>query len=241
MIDKIQTENLKGTPARLRRAGVFGVLLAFVSLACVCSTENLPGFLKNILQKETPTSLPGTVVLQDDFSDPNSGWEEDVFDTGSLGYSQGKYVVTSTYPSTAIWGVAGQDYTDVVIEVEATQVRAPASNNNDYGVMCRVKLSGDGYSFNISGDGYYSIQKMTDNAFSDLVGWTESSAIRKGNSTNRLGVVCQGNHLSLYVNGTLLAEVTDNAYSEGDIALSATTYEDQATEVQFDNLVVRKP
>jgi hypothetical protein len=54
-------------------------------------------------------------------------------------------------------------------------------------------------------------------------------------------VVCDGNKLTLFANGTLLAEVTDNTYTEGDIALSATTYEFDLTEVHFDNIVVRKP
>jgi len=35
--------------------------------------------------------------------------------------------------------------------------------------------------------------------------------------------------------------VEDSTYAQGDLALTATTYEDVATEVHFDNLTVRTP
>lgn len=229
---------------RMRRGLVFVVLLALVSISCVCSTENLPAFITDLVggESEQQSNLPGgNVVLQDDFSDPNSGWEVEQFDSGSVGYANGKYFVISTESAAAMWGAAGRNYADVVIEVEATQVRAPSNNNNDYGVMCRLKFTGEGYSFNISGDGFYSIQKMSNNEFTDLVAWTESGVIRKGNATNKIRVVCDGNKLALFVNGEMLAEVIDSAYTSGDIGLAATTYEPEATEVHFDNLIVREP
>jgi len=230
--------------AKLRRGMIFVVLLALVSISCICSTDNLPDFITTLIEQDDTLAadLSGTVVLlQEDFSDPGSGWEANEFDSGTVGYSQGEYVVISTDPGGAMWGMAGQNFTDVMIEVEATQVRAPSNNNNDYGVMCRLNFTGDGYSFNISGDGFYSIQIMADNQFSDLVAWTESSAINKGTATNKIQVICQSSTLVLMVNGEKLVEVIDDTYTEGDIALAATTYEDEPTEIHFDNLLVRRP
>lgn len=235
-----------GSSSRGRRWMIFAVLALLVSVSCVCGTENLPDFITDIIgggsQPDQPADLPLMgVLLQDDFSDPNSGWEVGEFDGGLIGYTNGKYFVISNQQSTAMWGASQQIFKDVVIEVDATPVRAPANQNNDYGVMCRLQLNGDGYSMNISADGYYSIQLARDDQFMDLVAWTESDAILTGNVTNRIRVVCDGNKLALYVNGTLLTEVTDNAFTEGDIALSATTYEQDLTEVHFDNIVVREP
>jgi hypothetical protein len=243
----VETQNAPGTQlaetTRLRRGLVFVVLLALISISCVCSTENLPSFITDLVggDSQQDTLPAGNILLQDDFNDPDSGWEVEQFDSGSVGYANGKYFVISTESAAAMWGAAGRNYSDVVIEVEATQVRAPSNSNNDYGVMCRLKFTGEGYSFNISGDGFYSIQKMVDNEFSDLVEWTESSAIRKGNATNNLRIVCDGTKLALSVNGELLAEVNDNSFTSGDIALAATTYEMDATEIHFDNLIVREP
>ncbi len=185
-----------GTKNKLPRWVIFIMLLALISVSCVCGTENLPDFITDIIDKEgaQETSQVGVtgegVLLNDDFSDPNSGWEIADYDSGSVGYTQGKYFVTSTEVGAAMWGVAGKNYADVMIEVDTTQVSAPSNNNNDYGIMCRLDFAGNGYSFNISGDGFYSIQKMADNGFVDLVEWAESNKIRTGNATNHIVAVC---------------------------------------------------
>jgi hypothetical protein len=229
------------TKSLSKRGLIFFVLIILVTISCVC-TDELP--IPDIFggQDEEGTDPgPAGVLLQDDFSNTNSGWEVGDYDGGSVGYKGGAYFVTSTSESSAMWGMAGKNYDNVVIEVDATQVRAPSNNNNDYGVMCRVQNQGDGYSMNISGDGFYSIQIAENDNYRDLVEWTESNAIRTGNATNHIRVVCDGSKLMLFVNGTKLAETTDTTYTSGDIAFSATTYEMDLTEVHFDNVVVRKP
>jgi hypothetical protein len=45
----------------------------------------------------------------------------------------------------------------------------------------------------------------------------------------------------LFVNGIHLATVEDETFSGGDIALTATSYEDAATKIAFDNLIVYGP
>ena len=140
-----------------------------------------------------------------------------------------------------MWGAPRQDFVIPVIEVDTTQVTAPANNNNDYGVMCRLQANGDGYSFSISGDGFFTIQKAKDDAFTNLVEWQASSLINQGNASNHLMAVCEGDTLSFYVNGSFLAEVHDTEFTSGDIALTATSYEPENTEIHFDNLVVKFP
>jgi serine/threonine protein kinase len=189
-----------------------------------------------------PTPEPELyALLVDDFSDPNSGWEIGDFDNGSVGYKDGAYFVISLTENMNMWGAAFRDFTDVVIEVDTNQIYGPANNNNDYGVMCRVQSEGDGYSFNISGDGFYSIQRAVDDDFLDLVEWTFSDVIRQGNAVNHMKVICDGSKLVLFVNDSRLAEASDTHFSSGDIAFSATTYELEETEVHFDNVVVSSP
>jgi hypothetical protein len=182
------------------------------------------------------------MLWEDDFSDPGSGWEVGDYADGSVGYRDGAYYVTSTAENKIMWGLASQSFSDLVIEVETTQVFASANNNNAYGVMCRVQgeeLSG--YGLRISGDGYTSIARFVDGNPEALVEWSASEAVRQGNATNSLRAVCDGDYLALFVNGELVAEATDSTFAGGDIALTATTFEDEATEVHFDNLVVTRP
>jgi len=213
------------------------IMLAVATLACTCNL--LPGGGEE--EKAAPTSPPEDIIFQDDFGDSGSGWEVGEYDFGFVGYREGVYFVTATVIETAMWGVANRSLDNLIIEVDATQVSAGPDSDNAYGVVCREDGDANGYYLRISGDGYYSIAKSEGRELSELVGWTESSAIRKGNATNHIQAICNGSTLELSVNGQHLAAVEDGTHASGDIAFTATTYEDEATEVHFDNLVVRKP
>jgi hypothetical protein len=137
-----------------------------------------------------------------------------------------------------MWGVADRLLTDLIIEVDATQVLAGPENDNEYGVACRVQPDGDGHYLSISGDGYYGIWLNYGPDWVPLVDWSQSDAIQRGNATNRIRAMCDGPKLSLFVNGQHLATVEDTTFAGGDIALTATSYEGTATKIIFDDLVV---
>ncbi len=215
-----------------KRVLLGGALLVLAMLAC-----SLPG-----LRTPSPGgggSSSSNVLMQDNFSNPKSGWEVGEYDTGEVGYGDGYYFVISYGNASTMWGVANRSFRNIVIEAEAKPVSGP--DNNDYGVICREQGDGRGYYFLISGDGYYAIVKGTDAGYDWLVDFTESSAIKQGYTTNRIRVVCDGSTLSLYVNGELVGEASDTEFSSGDIALTATSYENESVEVRFDNLVVTAP
>jgi hypothetical protein len=224
-----------------KTADIF-IILVMVVLACAC--DLLPGGGLELGREGGPSPTPADVLLQDNFSDFGSGWEMGDYDFGSVGYKDGGYFVTSTSNGMVMWGVAGRSFDNLVIEVDATRVSAGLNSDNAYGVVCRDQSSNSatGYYLRVSGDGHYSIAKAEEGQeFEMLVEWTESSAIQQGNATNHIRAVCNGPTLELSVNGQHLATVEDSTFISGDIALTATTYENEATEVHFDNLVVSKP
>ncbi len=188
-----------------------------------------------------PPSTPSNVIFQDNFDNPASGWEIGEYDTGDVGYEDGVYFVTSTDESQVMWGVSNRSFDNCVIEVDATQITAGVDSNNAYGIVCRDQGDGDGYYLRISGDGYYSISIAQGGEFEALVEWTESSAIHQGNTHNHIRAICDGSSLALFVNEQHLVTVDDGTFTQGDIALTATTYESGATKVHFDNLVVHTP
>jgi len=194
-----------------------------------------------LLATDTPASGPGVVLFEDDFENPSSGWEIGDYDNGSVGYDAGTYVVASRGGSVTMWGMANRSFDDLVVEVDTTQFSAGPASDNDYGVICRAQDSGEGYHLLISGDGYYAISKAQDGEFDWLVDWTQSDAIRPGSATNRIQVICDGTTLTLSVNGQHLATTEDSTFTHGDVALTATSYEDTPTEIHFDNLTVRAP
>lgn len=207
-------------------------LLVLTTVACTT--------LDTILPNTKIDDSPETVKFSDGFSSENSGWEIGEYDGGGIGYTQGKYYVTSVGNGSTMWGAAGRSFEDVSIEVDAEQISAPPNNNNDYGVICRLQNDGGGYYGLVSGDGFYAILRESGgDAYDILVDWTDSRHVRQGNSLNQIGLVCKDSKISLFVNGQLLAETSDSMYSSGDVGFTATSYEPEGTEVHFDNIIVR--
>ncbi len=178
----------------------------------------------------------GNVLLSESF-DSSSAWETYFGETVELEVVDGSYRVR-TGDEGYIWGLNEASHSDVVIEVEASQLSE--FENNAYGVMCRADTSnnGDGYYFLVSGDGYYSIGKGEGPDVTPLVDWETSSAVNEGQATNSVRAVCVGDYLALFVNDRFVAEATDSTYSSGYTGLTATAFDGGDTDISFDNLSI---
>jgi uncharacterized protein YraI len=190
-----------------------------------------------IPEPPTPTPKPG-ILLEDDFSDPASGWPEHN-DGHKWWYENGEFngLVEGTYYLT--WqGYSGRVFSDFALEADARKVAGP--NGAGYGLAFRIAGWNDAYVFNIAGDGNYTLFKIVDGQRSDVVGRTSAlGVINKGDSTNHLLVVCQGSHIWCYINGQLVADVTDDSHVEGEIGFSIESQEVSDLHIAFDNIVVK--
>jgi len=188
-----------------------------------------------------PVSLPSDVLFQDDFSDPSSGWDQVNEDDGSTDYVNGVYRIYVDEANYDIWANPGLNFTDTVIEVEATKIGGP--EDNDFGVICRYQDLDSFYFFIISSDGFYGVAKVI-NGEQELIGMEnmeESDVINQGSASNIIRADCVGNQLSLYINGEKVADASDSQYPSGDVGLIAGTFDISGTDVHFDNFVVREP
>lgn len=215
---------------------LFSIALLSSGLACSLSDLPLPGGDS----AEAPETS-SEVLFSDDFGDSGTGWEVGDYAGGSVGYGNGVYFVTSHGNGDTMWGVANRGFDNLTVSVNTRQISAPSNDNNDYGVVCRIQPEGEGYYFLISGDGFFSILRADESEFVPLIDWTSTDVVRQGNSSNDILATCNGADLSLHVNGELVASVSDFTYRSGDLALTATSYEDAGTEVHFDNLTVTRP
>jgi len=186
-------------------------------------------------------SFPEGVLFQDDFSDTTSGWDRVEDDVGIADYANGVYRIFVNVDNTDAWSNPGLDFSDVIVEVEATKVGGP--DDNDFGVICRYEDINNFYFFIVSSDGYYAVGKVIDGT-QELLGESEmisGGAIKTGNMTNNLRVDCIGSTLTLYANGTQLTTVDDTSFTSGDVGLLAGTFDTPGTDIHFDNFVVRAP
>ena len=176
----------------------------------------------------------------DDFSDAASGWKAESDSSAEVGYHEGVMRILVKSPNRLAWASAGRELSDFRLTVEAIQVAGP--DDNEYGLLVRMRDADHFYRFSISGDGYYLVNKYDGREWTVLGDdWSPSDAILRGTATNVLEVVCHGTAMTFLVNGTELARVEDEDYSRGDVGLYAGTFFDPGVEVHFDNLVVTAP
>ena len=185
------------------------------------------------------------LLFFDDFSDMSSGWYTNG-DPASPGIYAGDGYVLQIRQSvvggaTGVWAMPGRLFSDVRIQVTARKQNG--TDNNFYGVLCRVQGTNQGgsfYAFIISSDGFYGIAKRVNQGEMKGVGQDKllpSGHINQGEGINEITAICAGSRLALYVNGELLYETTDSDLTSGQVGLIAGTYED-TTSLFFDDFSV---
>ncbi len=218
---------------------IIGLLVAIVLVVA----KGVP-----LLQRGKPTPIPAQAItpaptplyplaLQDDFSDPTSGWPTTDQPGYGLRYANGQYQILAKDKDLFAWSVYDRTFSDFSVEVEASKQSGP--DNNFFGLMFRRQDRENFYRFDISSEGQYFLSKSVGGQWATLIDWTTSPHILTGEATNRLRVDCQGTKISLYVNGRHLADASDASFSQGAIGLFAgSTEENPNLVIAFDNFRV---
>ncbi len=184
-----------------------------------------------------------SIAFQESFDDPRGGWPSGQTPEFTYGYGDKDYSIAVQTPNWFGWATPGRQFADVSIEVDVRP--APDSQDGHFGVLCRHVNVRNFYYFAISDDGYYAIFRRLDGGPLTLLNWgggmLPSQAIRPGGESNHLLAVCQGEELSFYINGELVAIVNDDALARGDIGLGAGSGPDGLTHALFDDLLVSRP
>jgi hypothetical protein len=219
-----------------------GVLfLAWLGSASSGITVTQPS--ADVLPTADYTSSPAAteiVLLEEDFSDPDSGWPSYEDALGAYSYQPDGYRISVKTPNTALWATTNEVFDNATIAVDASPL---ADTDGYYGLLCRVNNLNEYYYFIVHPDGSYSAGKYLDNEFEILIadGWQYTSSINLGAQTNRLRADCHENTLRFYINDILLAEITDYAFTSGSGGLIVATLEVDVFEVTFKNLRVTQP
>jgi hypothetical protein len=209
------------------------IMLCILSLAVFACV--MPSFVSS-----STIAPSGTVLFKDDFSSPASGWDRYESAEGTMDYDGGAYRIQVNALQVNFWSTPHKDFSDVRMEVDAGKINGP--DENRIGLICRY-TGNQYYLFVISSDGYYGIGIFT-NGHLTLLGQSEmqsSDKIKTGIAVNHLRADCNGDTLSLVVNGLLVTQVHDPSLKHGDVGLLAGTFTQPGADVIFDNFVVMKP
>jgi DNA-directed RNA polymerase subunit RPC12/RpoP len=218
-----------------------GVSSAFPTDIPVVITD-APTDIPTLAPPPIDTPVPFKKILfKDDFTNPSSGWDRSKNSNYTLEYKNGNYHVLINNPQSGqiIWRT--NKYTDMSIEVGVEQTSGP--DDSSLGVACRVTDTGNLYSFEFSQDGSYAIYKYTNwNADSLDGGSLDPNTIGQG-KINDLEGICDGETLTLIINGQALLQVQDSDYTSGGVGLIALpgSSSGSGVDVLFSHMLVKQP
>lgn len=192
------------------------------------------------VQSPAPAQPSGSVIFQDDFAQPTTGWDRFMVTEGVMDYDGGGYRILVNALQMNFWATPHKSVTDVRLEVDTGKLAGP--DENRIGLVCRSNGK-DYYFFLISSDGFYGVGLFKDAQVS-LLGQSEmlaSTNINKGLAINHLRADCVGDTLTFYINGFEVATVKDTTLPSGDFGVMAGTFTTPGVDIIFDNFVALQP
>lgn len=195
-------------------------------------TEKFEGALENwstfmVDRQGTP------LITQEEFSDVN--WNA----------SDGGYLFDIQRMQTGVYSLYDSfDYDDVRLEVS---VENQGASEFSVSLICRYSPKEGWYEFNVVNNGLYDISHATPNsngyiAYRNIFNGG-STNIKSGNATNEYAISCQGDTLSLFINGELTRETKDNSSASptGKIGFSVSSFNVLPVNVRLDWIKISQP
>ena len=191
------------------------------------------------------SSLMGGALLQDDFSNRDSGWGTLTDSNSSVEYSDGGLQMEVFTKNYFIWSTPNKKNYDKV-HMEVTVKNNDTDSTTAFGLMCyQQTVDSAFYYFAMTPAGEYAIAKASV-ASSDVFltndnKWASSDAITKNAPSYHLDADCGNGTLTLYVDGKQITSVTDTNYTTGGVGLFTWSGEKASSaNVTFDDFVMTK-
>lgn len=228
------------------------VLQTVSAVATTARSGSTPPPQPSPAASRTPTGTPAPsptpftkVLLQDDFSNPKSGWDTGTFDLNTLDYVPGGYhiLIGKDNSGESVW--LSRNYGDVTVEVDAKSIGAV--NDGWMGVLCRAQKEVGSYVFEVTSTGRFQIVKYRysaqGNRSTTLMRGDLSSGPFKAGTAAHLRADCIGSNLSLWVDGRAIGSIKDSEFTTGGIGLAADTGASgkPGVDILFSSYIVRGP
>lgn len=200
-----------------------------------------------------PTSTPTATLppARRDFTEEFNGslpyWSFTQVDNGNPfpGPSVEAGYLIFNLPASNQWAYAlydGSDYTDVRVDA---RVEVRAGSDGAVGVVCRYSEENGWYEFNVYADQTYTIlfgQWLTQGVARYMPVFKSSSS-KIQNGTNEIGLLCQGDVLTPFINGVRMRQWEEQRYGlqKGRIGISASSFQNVPLIAAFDWVKVSEP
>ncbi|HLE53579.1 MAG TPA: hypothetical protein VI755_16040 [Anaerolineales bacterium] len=185
-----------------------------------------------------PKASLGDPDFEDSFAN-DSNWPLYEDDHVSFDVDGGQLIMVAFNPD--FWDgfmLSWAQVEDFYLEMTATSRQCAGLDH--HGLMARANQSERGYigyQLGISCDGRYSLRIWDGKKHIKLIDWTESEHLRAGsNQTNRIGLLLDGERLSLFANGNLLDEISADAFEDGKFGVFIGSVNTEDFKVRVDEI-----
>ena len=218
--------------------GKSGVWFAVVAIGSVV--------LVVVNQPTAPGGLLNETIVEDDFSNPNTGWKTSTNKTVTIGYVNGTYRMLLKKPHrdlSSFGGILNKSFGAVSVEVDVKSTGAPGV----VGVECVTGQGSGSYDFVVRPEtGEYFIGKFNETSGEKVLTRGENTAVRSG--TNHIKGECVGATgrkaavLTMWVNGQYVTRFNDpHGFQTFDgIGVFILSLEKAPTEAAFDNALMSR-
>lgn len=156
----------------------------------------------------------------------------------SITYENGKVVFDVEDPDTYPYlTYDAYFYEDVRLDAQGRNL---GSNNNFVALVCREGDRGF-YEFNVANNGFYFIYLYTYDDGYQLLYQGGSTAIKTGKEVNEFTAICEGNELTLGINGVEVRTVTDGTLQEGRVGVGVGSMEFGGVLYEFEWVSISQP
>ena len=235
VVEQTATAQIEATGTAVAQQTATAQAAAMIPTQAPAEEEGMPP-----VQPDPPHAF---LLMDDDFSNSDSGWDRVEDADQNLDYENGEYIIQVKHEGWSAQPSGGQEtFSDFTLE---TDVRLQeGSESATFGLVFRRQDQGNYYRFVIDGGGRYKLEKVQAGTGTPVAGteWRLSPHIHTGKATNHLVVVCFGPQTSLYANGHHLTTVQDETFNAGQVGVTAETTEgSDPIRVVFDNLKAYVP
>ncbi|MCF6213735.1 MAG: caspase family protein [Flavobacteriaceae bacterium] len=150
-------------------------------------------------------------LFYDEFSTNANNWAESKTKDYDFNFSGGKYYLEHKRKSGG-WSTSIEKYFDENrdYEIEAKILKISGIQNNGFGIIWGRKGSGNTLEFDIASNGLYSVDRSDNSKRDNLIDWTSSSYVKKGNyAYNTLKIRKQNGVVKFYINGSYVNQVNN--------------------------------
>lgn len=174
-------------------------------------------------------------IFSENFNDNQNKWG--IYNNKKASYIiyNGKYIMDIGDSLIYDSGVPVNIDTSKNFSITAIAMHTTGTDTYGFGLYFGAKDISNYYVFAITANGYYRLCKSTPSAYTCVLNWTASAAIKTGSYVeNKLQIVKDGNNWKLMINDQVVTTVPSMSFMGNQIGFNTTATQ----RVEFDDLTV---